>query len=76
MWFGPGAAVASCGGEGRGRRWLDSGARDIVRLEVPRAGALVASIGDRVVPGAPGRPGWLGGGRAGSGESGSNPHEE
>jgi uncharacterized protein (TIGR02246 family) len=27
-----------------------SGARDIVRLEVPRAGALVASVGDRVVP--------------------------
>ncbi len=54
---------------------VGSGARDIVRFEVPRAGALVASVGDWVVPVRPGdRP--AGGGRAGSGESGSNLHEE
>jgi uncharacterized protein (TIGR02246 family) len=36
-----------------------SGARDIVRFEVPRAGALVASVGDWVVPVRPVDPaGW------------------
>jgi hypothetical protein len=35
------------------------GARDIVRFEVPRTGALVASVGDWVVPVRPVDPvGW------------------
>jgi|HubBroStandDraft_5_1064220.scaffolds.fasta_scaffold105684_2 hypothetical protein len=38
---------------------VGSGARDIVRLEVPQAGALVASVGDWVVPARPVDPaGW------------------
>lgn len=55
---------------------VGSGVSDIVRFEVPRAGALVASVGDLVVPLRPVDPAGRGGGRTGSGQSGSNPHEE
>ncbi|CAO5184040.1 hypothetical protein FAIPA1_540028 [Frankia sp. AiPs1] len=58
---------------GRGAAMVDPGGGGNVQLEVPWAGMMLASVGDRVVPVRPVGPGRLRGGRAGSGDSG---HEE